>query len=121
MRILLFIGAGASVELGVPAMRQLAYQFRDHLSNSVVAPNLITSLSNRIDSGSFDFENVVDELDKLAGASEVAPLWGLQGPASQSGTEGTASETQGTGSDSSNYGGPVIIGTPFFPVLVSYN
>ncbi len=46
---------------------------------------------------------------------------GIEGPASQSGTEGTASETQVASSDSSNYSGPVVIGTPFFPVLVSYN
>ena len=46
---------------------------------------------------------------------------GIEGPASQSGTEGTASGTQVASSDSSNFSGPVVIGTPFFPVLVSYN
>ena len=53
MRVLLFTGAGASVELGIPAMRLMAELFRDHLHD----------LSLPVE--------VIDKIDRLVGLQKT--------------------------------------------------
>ncbi len=76
MNILLFVGAGASSELEVPAMMQMVLQFRAHLHERGLACKILGILDARINSGNYDMENLIEELDQLERGHEVAKLWG---------------------------------------------
>lgn len=75
MNILLFTGAGASVELGVPGMRQLAREFGTHLADVGTPQALLDAYEERLQEDDFDFEDLIDELDKLAATSRLATIW----------------------------------------------
>ena len=64
MRVLLFAGAGTSVELGVPAMAGLAEGFLEHCRQWMVQPELV----GRILARSMDVEELIETLDRLCGA-----------------------------------------------------
>lgn len=64
MKILLFAGAGTSVELGVPAMVGLAERFLEHCRQWKVQPALV----ERILAQSMDVEELIETLDWLCGA-----------------------------------------------------
>ena len=76
MRILVFAGAGTSVELGVPAMAGLAQGFRDHCRQWSVQPDLVGSILEQ----NMDVEHLIEVLDALCGA---APSLALVGETSQ--------------------------------------
>ena len=76
MRILVFAGAGTSVELGVPAMAGLAQGFRDHCRQWSVQPDLVRSILER----NMDVEHLIEMLDGLCGA---APSLEIVGESSQ--------------------------------------
>lgn len=75
MKILLFTGAGASIELGVPGMRQLAREFGTHLADVGTSQALLKAYDERLQGGDFDFEVLIDELDKLAATPQLASNW----------------------------------------------
>ena len=64
MKVLLFAGAGTSVELGVPAMAGLAEGFLEHCRQWTVQPELV----GRILARSLDVEELIETLDRLCGA-----------------------------------------------------
>ena len=64
MKILLFAGAGTSVELGVPGMTGLATEFLDHSQQWSVEPDLV----NRIMKKELDVEHLIEELDRICQA-----------------------------------------------------
>ena len=64
MRVLLFAGAGTSVELGVPSMMGLAMEFADYSSQWSVEPDLV----RRIMKNNLDVEHLIEELDRICGA-----------------------------------------------------
>lgn len=76
MKFLLFTGAGASVELGVPSMRPLVAQFRDHLEEQNVDQQVIDKISDRISDSNFDMENLVEDLDKMDQGQDTLGRWG---------------------------------------------
>lgn len=76
MRIFLFAGAGASVELGVPAMGAMARQFISHLRVSALDASFVDDLVSHLDTMSGDLELLIDDLDTLCAASEVLPAFG---------------------------------------------
>ena len=64
MKLLLFAGAGTSVELGVPSMAGLATEFLDHTKQWEVEPELV----ERIMKNNLDLEHLIEELDSICGA-----------------------------------------------------
>lgn len=64
MKILVFAGAGTSVELGVPAMEGLARGFSEHCRQWSVQPELV----GRVLEQQMDVEHLIEVLDGLCGA-----------------------------------------------------
>ncbi|MGE0161156.1 MAG: SIR2 family protein [Dehalococcoidia bacterium] len=73
MKILVFAGAGASVELGVPAMAQLAMDFRRHVGAWKVEPELLGLLLH----DQQDLEDLIEKLDGVCGSSEALEALGF--------------------------------------------
>lgn len=67
MKILIFTGAGASFELGVPTMRPMAEQFRDHLHDLALPTEVIEKIDRLVGDGSKDMEHAIDVIDRLEG------------------------------------------------------
>ena len=64
MKILLFAGAGTSVELGVPSMTGLASEFLEHSHQWGIEPDLVQSIiGNKL-----DVEHLIEELDRICSA-----------------------------------------------------
>ncbi len=61
MKILLFAGAGTSVELGVPSMEGLAKEFLSHSRQWGIEPDLV----QKIMGSDLDVENLIEELDRI--------------------------------------------------------
>ncbi len=61
MKVLLFAGAGTSIELGVPGMQELAVEFLEHCAQWGVEPNLIS----KIIGDKLDIEHLIEELDRM--------------------------------------------------------
>ena len=72
MKVLLFAGAGTSVELGVPAMAGLAEGFLEHCRQWGVQPRLV----DRILEQNLDVEILIERLDQLCSAG---PALGIVG------------------------------------------
>ncbi|MCY4239937.1 MAG: SIR2 family protein [Rhodospirillaceae bacterium] len=66
MKVLLFAGAGTSVELGVPAMAGLATEFRDHCRHGGIQADLVEKLLKQ---NGMDLEMLIEILDQLNGAA----------------------------------------------------
>ena len=75
MKILLFVGAGGSVELGVPAMRQMIEELYSHLREHQVAPAVVAKMGERVDSDDYDMETLIEDLDILDRSSDVRKRW----------------------------------------------
>lgn len=71
MKVLLFIGAGASVELGIPSMRPMAEQFRDHLHDLALPTAVVEKIDSLIDDRSKDMERAIDVIDRLEGGHQA--------------------------------------------------
>ena len=66
MNILIFVGAGASIELGVPAMHGMAAQFLDHCEQW----NIEYPLVKEILSKNMDIEDLIETIDKISTAGD---------------------------------------------------
>ena len=64
MKVLLFAGAGTSIELGVPGMSGLAEEFLDHTQQWGVEPDLVQEIMK----DSRDLEHFIDQLDSFGTA-----------------------------------------------------
>ena len=64
MRVLLFAGAGTSIELGVPGMVGLGEEFVDHAQQWNVEPDLVKSLIGH----QLDVEHLIESLDRICTA-----------------------------------------------------
>jgi len=64
VNLLIFAGAGTSVELGVPAMVGMAREFLLHCQQWNVEPDLV----ERLMSGELDIEYLIESLDKICEA-----------------------------------------------------
>jgi hypothetical protein len=76
VKLLLFAGAGTSVELSIPAMRGMAIELHEHLTRTGSAGRLIESLSARLVDEQFDIENLIDDLDKLCAVNDALANFG---------------------------------------------
>lgn len=66
MRVLLLVGAGTSVELGVPTMAGLAEQFIEHADQWKVEPKLVRDLLGE----TLDIEHLIERLDQICTARD---------------------------------------------------
>ena len=64
MKVLLFAGAGTSIELGVPGMVGMGEEFLDHAKQWEVEPALVQSLMGN----SLDVEHLIEALDRICTA-----------------------------------------------------
>lgn len=64
MKVLLFAGAGTSVELGVPAMVGMGEEFLAHANQWDVEPDLV----QRLLGDSLDVEHLIEKLDRICAA-----------------------------------------------------
>lgn len=64
MRVLLFAGAGTSIELGVPGMAGLAQEFLDHVKQWNVEPDLVQQIMGE----SLDVQHLIEALDRICTA-----------------------------------------------------
>ncbi|MGE0683789.1 MAG: SIR2 family protein [Candidatus Binatia bacterium] len=72
MKLLLFAGAGTSVELGVPAMKGLATEFLTHSEQWDVEPTLVRQMMGDI----LDIEHLIESLDQICAARNSLPILG---------------------------------------------
>jgi len=66
MRVLLLVGAGTSVELGVPAMSGLAEEFIEHSKQWEIEPKLVQELLG----DTRDIEHLIERLDQICTARD---------------------------------------------------
>ncbi len=71
MRVLIFAGAGTSFELGVPTMRPMVEQFRDHLHDLTLPAIVIEKIDRLVGDGSKDMEHAIDVIDRREGGYEA--------------------------------------------------
>lgn len=77
MKLLVFAGAGTSIELGVPAMRGLATEFLRHCDQWGVEPETVKKLMG----DDLDIEILIERLDQICAASPALDaVVDLKGP-----------------------------------------
>ena len=64
MKVLLFAGAGTSIELGVPGMVGMGEEFLDHVKQWELEPDLV----QRLMGDSLDVEHLIEALDRICTA-----------------------------------------------------
>ena len=64
MKLLLFAGAGTSIELGIPGMYGLGTEFRSYLRQSPAESTLVSQLTGN----NVDVEHLIEEIDRLCDA-----------------------------------------------------
>ena len=64
MKVLLFAGAGTSMELGVPGMIGMGEEFLDHVKQWEVEPDLVEKIMR----SSLDVEHLIEALDLICTA-----------------------------------------------------
>ena len=65
MKVLLFTGAGASVELGVPAMRPMVQDLHNHLRGQGIAEEVFGRFDARLNDVDYDVEKLIESIDGL--------------------------------------------------------
>ena len=77
MKILLFAGAGTSIELGVPGMEALANEFLVHARQADIEADLVENLMG----GERDVEYLIERVDQICDAIDSVELAGLDASA----------------------------------------
>lgn len=78
MKVVVFTGAGASIELGVPTMRPMIEEFRNHLQERRIAANVLAKLDQLMADKAYDIEHMIDDLDSLEKGLSAHDRWGEQ-------------------------------------------
>lgn len=76
MRILIFGGAGTSVELGIPAMRGMVVGLREYIEERHIAPALAAKLATLLQDPTYDMEHLIEQLDHISAAADAYAEWG---------------------------------------------
>ena len=71
MKLILFTGAGASVELGVPSMRLMAENLHAHLKMQKLSENIFSSFNAMLQEADYDVEKLIETVDSLE-SGEIA-------------------------------------------------
>ena len=74
MRLLVFAGAGTSLELGVPVMEGMAIEFRAHAEQWNVEPEIVIKLMGDV----LDVEHLIESVDKICEARKPLEVLGGQ-------------------------------------------
>lgn len=77
MKILLFTGAGASIELGIPGMRRMVEDFHTNLKNLRISNNVVDRFEELLDSKDYDMESLIDHVEKLEQGQQSQSSLGL--------------------------------------------
>lgn len=75
MKVLIFAGAGTSIELGVPAMVGLARDFQSHCRHHGIQVDLVDRI---LEKKGMDVEVLIETLDQLCGAGPALDVVGEQ-------------------------------------------
>lgn len=70
MKVLLFTGAGASVELGVPAMREMAHELYSYFGRRNWPSNILERLNELIQKSDFDLEHLIELVENVEKGEE---------------------------------------------------
>lgn len=76
MRILVFSGAGTSVELGVPAMRDMVVRLNEYFKERQLTPALADKLTEFLKDPSYDMEQLIEQLDQMTAGTDAFTRWG---------------------------------------------
>ena len=72
---MLFLGAGASVELGIPVMRTMAQEFHSHLVNQQLSQTVLARFEALLSAADYDMEQLIETIDGIVdGANQRAKL-----------------------------------------------
>ena len=75
MKVLLFLGAGTSVELGIPAMRKMAQEYHSHLANQELSQTVLARFEALLSRADYDIEHLIETIDGIVdGAKQRAKL-----------------------------------------------
>ena len=77
MKVLLFLGAGASVELGIPAMRPMAQELHSHLVNQKLSPTVLARFEALLADADYDIEHLIETIDGIVDGAEQRTKLGL--------------------------------------------
>lgn len=81
MKVLLFAGAGASVELGVPTMRPMMEQLLRHLENRDIEGKVRDKVRERMADDSYDIEDLIGDVDAIITGEQAERNLGFEGEA----------------------------------------
>ena len=70
MNILLFTGAGASVELGIPDMRRMVEEFHSHLKNLGLRGAVLGQFERLLPQSNYDMEQLIEKVESLEKGQE---------------------------------------------------
>ena len=70
MKVLLFTGAGASVELGVPAMKEMAHELYSYFGRRNWPNNILDRLNELIRESDFDLEHLIELVENVEKGEE---------------------------------------------------
>ncbi|MCY3845449.1 MAG: SIR2 family protein [Acidobacteria bacterium] len=75
MKLLLFLGAGASVELGIPAMRAMAHELHGHMVNQRLSSTVLERFEKMLSDADYDIEHLIEIIDGIVdGAKQRTKL-----------------------------------------------
>ena len=75
MKVLLFLGAGASVELGIPAMRAMAQELHSHLASQRLSQTVLARFEALLSDADYDIEHLIETIDGIVdGATQRTKL-----------------------------------------------
>jgi len=78
MKILLFTGAGASAELGIPTMRPMAEKFVEHLEQQRFPEDVVRRIRERLVQAQYDIEHLIDDMDSIERGNQANRRWGME-------------------------------------------
>ena len=77
MKILLFTGAGASVELGIPAMRRMVEEFHAHLNNLGPSGTILEQFEPMLSESEYDMEQLIENVESIERGQNTQRQLGL--------------------------------------------
>ena len=78
MKILLFTGAGASVELGIPGMRGMVEEFHANLRNLGLSDEVVGRFDEMLPQADYDMQNLIEHVESLERGQQSQRALGLE-------------------------------------------
>lgn len=77
MKVLLFVGAGASAELGIPTMRPMTKKLVAYLRRQDVSEEIVSVIQEKLDDAGYDMEGLIGDVDAILRGREATRALGL--------------------------------------------